>query len=175
MTLIVEDGSGMSNADALISVAFADTYHADRGNSAWTGDATVKEPAIRRATSYISTAYTWQGWKRMGRPQSLAWPRTGVIDREGWGVAFDSVPIEIQRATAEVALRELVTPGIMDPDYYAADQVKSRKAGDTQEVYVLSGITAQSSRPILLIVRDLIAPLVKIGSDNCLVGSAYRV
>jgi hypothetical protein len=173
--LIVEDGSGMTNADAFISVAFADEYHTAMGNPTWTGEDTLKEAAIRRATAFLSNSYQWQGYKRQGRPQSLAWPRVDVVDREGWGVAFDAVPIEIQKATAEIALRELVSPGSMNPDFLATDQVKREKVGQLEVEYLNANTSAQSARPVLLIVQDIIGPLLRAGAGNSLVGSAYRV
>jgi hypothetical protein len=173
--LIVEDGSGMTNADAFISVAYADEYHSAMGNATWTGDVALKEAAIRRATAFLSSSYQWQGYKRQGRPQALAWPRVSVVDCEGWGVAFDAVPIEIQKATAEIALRELVTPGAMNPDFLASGQVKREKVGQIEVEYLNANTSAQSARPILLIVQDIVGPLLCKGAGNSLVGSSYRI
>ncbi len=173
--LIVEDGSGMSNADAFISVEYADAYHAAMGNAEWTGEETDKEAAIRRATAFLSNSYQWQGYKRKGRPQALAWPRYDVVDCEGWGVDYKSVPVEIQRATAEVALRELMSPGSMNPDVIAADQVKREKIGQIEVEYLNANTLPQSARPVLLIVQDIISPLLRQGAVNPLVGKVYRV
>ncbi|NLS03616.1 hypothetical protein HGP14_09620 [Rhizobium sp. P32RR-XVIII] len=175
MALIVEDGSGMTDADAFISVEYADAYHSAMVNATWTGDVALKEGAIRRATAFLSNSYQWQGYKRQGRPQALAWPRVDVTDREGWGVAFDAVPVEIQKATAEVALRELVSPGSMNPDFLASEQVKREKIGQIEVEYLNANASAQSARPILLIVQDIIGPLLCKGAGNSLVGSSYRV
>jgi hypothetical protein len=35
MALIVEDGTGLANAESYVSVADATTYHANIGNTAW--------------------------------------------------------------------------------------------------------------------------------------------
>ena len=48
MTLIVEDGTGLANAESYVSVADATTYHANIGNTAWaaiTSDATKEQLA----------------------------------------------------------------------------------------------------------------------------------
>lgn len=37
MSLIVEDGTGLPDAESYASVAFADAYFTARNNSAWTG------------------------------------------------------------------------------------------------------------------------------------------
>ncbi len=175
MALIVEDGSGMTNADAFISVAYADTYHAAMGNTTWTGAEPLKEGAIRRATAFLSNSYEWQGYKRQGRPQALAWPRVDVVDCEGWGVDFASIPVEIQKATAEVALRELVSPGSMNPDFTQSEMVKREKIGQIEVEYLNSSTNADAQRPVLLVVRDMIGCLLKAGAGNSIVGSSYRV
>lgn len=53
MTFIVEDGSGIINANALITEAFADAYFTDRGITTWTGASDVKQQAITKATDYL--------------------------------------------------------------------------------------------------------------------------
>ncbi|PRD42117.1 hypothetical protein C5748_18380 [Phyllobacterium phragmitis] len=175
MPFIVETGSGSTDANAFWGVAEIDAYHLERGNTEWTGDVADKEAAIIRATSVLSNSYQWQGYKRNGRPQALAWPRVDVVDCEGWGVAFDEVPKEIRYATAEIALRELITPGIMTPDFVASEQVKREKVGPLEVEYLNSNTSEDAARPVLLIVRDLIGCLLGNSGGNSLVGQAYRV
>lgn len=134
------------------------------GNPTWTGDEALKEGATRRATAFLSNSYRWQGYKRQGRPQALAWPRVDVVDCEGWGVAFDAVPIEIQKATAEIALRELVSPGSMNPDFLATEQVKREKVGQLDVEYL-------NANALPLIAQDIIGPLLCKGAGNSLAGS----
>ncbi len=107
MTLVVEDGSGKANAESYISVADADARHTALGNSAWTGDTTAKEAALRRATAYMEQAYRsrWTG-ERMTAAQALSWPRWGVCV-EGFIVDSDAVPNEVAHACADLALRSL--------------------------------------------------------------------
>lgn len=175
MAIVVETGVGLANADALISVAYADTYHARIGNAAWAGADEVKEPAIVRATSFLSNAYVWQGLRRRGRDQALAWPRTQVFDQEGYSVAFDAIPTEVQQAVAEIALRELAAPGAMTPDYTPSERVKREQFGPVAFDYDLSRTDAESVRPVLLVVRDLIGPLLGPGRGSNIQGSAVRI
>src|SRR5687768_9190680 len=118
MALIVEDGTGLSTAESYISVANADSYHSVRGNTTWTGVDSLKEAALRRATTYIDGRYgaRFTGTRRLARDQALMWPRSDATDVEGWTIENDEVPVEIERATAEAALRELVDPGSLSPD-----------------------------------------------------------
>lgn len=108
MAIVVEDGSGLANADSYISVADADTYHAAQGNpSTWsTSDTEEKEAALRVATAYLDNRFglRWAG-RRINQTMALAWPRYEVVDRDGWTVSSTAVPTGIKNATAYVALK----------------------------------------------------------------------
>ncbi len=173
--LIVEDGTGRADANAMIAVAYADSYHTARGNAAWAGDDAVKEAAIIRASAYLTGSYSWQGYKVNARAQRMAWPRTGVYDGDGYSVPSNAVPDEIEQACTEIALRELITPGAMTPDYTPMDRVKSEKVDVIAVEYDLSAEGADSARPILLSVRDLIGPLLAQGIGSSIAGVSVRV
>jgi hypothetical protein len=175
MALVVENGSGLASANGFVSVAYVDAYHAEGGNATWTGTDALKEAAIIRATRYLSNSYAWAGLRRLDRRQALAWPRVDVYDQEGYAVPFDAVPTEIERAVSEIALRELVAPGAMTPDYTPSERVKSEKVGSIAVEYDLSRTDAESVRPVLLVVRDLIGPLLASGGGSMVQGSAVRV
>ena len=56
--LIVEDGTGLANANAYVSVEFADEYFSARGNQTWVGLGSAdKEAAIIKATDYLEAVY----------------------------------------------------------------------------------------------------------------------
>lgn len=162
MTLTVEDGTGLADADALISLEYADAYHEARGNAAWVdeGDDDLKEAAIRRASFFLTSSYAWKGYRLKQRGQSLAWPRYDVVDGEGLFVPPDAVPREIKEATAEIALRELVTPGSMTPDVTLSAAVKSETVGPISVEYANVSTSASASRPILTLVDDLVAGFI---------------
>lgn len=174
MALEVEDGTGKTNADALISLAYADSYHTARGNMTWTGDDADKEVAIRRASAHLTFAYRWQGYKAQGRDQAMAWPRSWVVDAEGWSVDADEVPVEIQQACAELALAELVDPGTLTPTVTPSTQVKREKVGPLEVEYIAARTDPGAERPVLLIVRDLVGRFLSKTSSG-LVGQANRV
>ncbi len=107
MAFVVEDGTGLSNSNAYISVADADTHHADRGHTDWAAalDAN-KELAIVRATDYIDQRF---GLKFVGdkgsSAQALEWPRIGAYDVDGY--LFDPLPPQLLKAVSEYALISL--------------------------------------------------------------------
>lgn len=107
MTLIVEDGSGLANAESYISVAGADARHVALGNAAWTGTDADKEAALSRATQFMLQAYRsrWAGL-RAHRLQALCWPRVSVCV-DGYSVDSDIVPTEVANACADLAVRAL--------------------------------------------------------------------
>ncbi|MDD5385352.1 MAG: hypothetical protein PHG89_10795 [Gallionella sp.] len=115
-TLKVEDGTVVTSADAYASIAYADTYHAERGNTAWaalTGEA--KDSAGRKATDYMIQMFRarWKGYRYSG-VQVLDWPRTfvylepfvhGIVGTYPYLVPDNIVPTEVKNAWCELALK----------------------------------------------------------------------
>jgi hypothetical protein len=159
MALIVEDGTGKDDAESYVSVAETDAYHTARGNTTWTGDASAKEAALRRATQFIDTTYRrrWPGSRVNGRAQSLDWPRTDVVDGGGNDVDDASIPPEIWQATAEAALRELISPGSLTPDVVAGQRVVQKTVGPITVRYADDG---KNVGPVLTIVDGILEPIL---------------
>lgn len=103
MTLIVEDGTGLNNAESYASVAFADAYFAARMTGSWDGSNSHKEMLLRLATDHIDAVYGQRFKGTKGTlSQALQWPRIGAwVD--GYEYPLDEVPIEVQRACCEFA------------------------------------------------------------------------
>lgn len=119
MALIVT--AGAVDAESYCSVDFADAHHSARGNKAWSGATAVKEAALRRATDYMAIyAERWKG-ERVSGAQALDWPRYSVVV-DGYELDADSVPVAIQRACAELALRALREPLAPDLDRQIAEE-----------------------------------------------------
>lgn len=130
MALIVEDGTGMDDAESYISVADADAYFAARGYTNWaTMSEAEKEQALRRGTDFMVQAYRlrWKG-TRVSAEQALDWPRNWVefedyayVTMNGAQVIggflyypSNEVPEEVKRACAEMAFR--AAAGDLAPD-----------------------------------------------------------
>lgn len=114
MALVVEDGTGKSNADAYISTADVTTYLTARRVAAdfatWTAaDTPTKEIAVRLATQWLDSRYQerWRGVKFDGA-QALNWPRDSV-ELDGFILSASDLPQQLLDATAELALK--VTDG----------------------------------------------------------------
>ena len=106
MSLIVEDGTGLSNAESYLSVADADSYHTLRVNTGWAGTTAEKEAALRGATEYLTYTYgqKWLGTKKT-ETQSLDFPRVDIVTRDNFTLPDDVLPSALKYATAELALR----------------------------------------------------------------------
>lgn len=139
MTLIVEDGTGLSSAESYASVATADAYHAGRLNAAWAAfDTSTKESLLRKATEYMVGFYrdSWKGL-RTGVVQALDWPRYNVqLPDVGFGavaayVPWNVVPVEVQNACCVLAL----TASTMDLAPNLKRTVKEKTIGPITTVY----------------------------------------
>lgn len=101
MALVVEDGTGLANAESYVSVADADAYHVDFGNTAWASSTEpAKEAALRRATQYLDSRYRYRG-EPLTDTQALAWPRTINDAISDWPVK------RLADACCELAVRAL--------------------------------------------------------------------
>jgi hypothetical protein len=179
MTFVVEDGTGRTDANAFISVAYFEAYCDARGHNISAFSELQIEQGIVRASSYLSDSFHYKGWRVRGRnsslgAQALSWPRSYVEDGDGYSVPSDEVPDEIERATAEVTRRELTTPGFMTPDVIPANQkILTEVAGIKWTSLAMPG--PQGAVPVLTVVRDIIGPLLDSGGGSLVQGSAVRV
>jgi hypothetical protein len=118
VALIVEDGTGLATAESYASVAEADLYHSNLGNTSWSALTTPqKEQYLRQATNFLVQRYRtrWKGW-RAYTVQRLDWPRLGVflddvaayptggrLSSFAYMVAVNAVPAQVKDATCEAA------------------------------------------------------------------------
>jgi hypothetical protein len=123
------------------SVAGADTYHAERLNAEWTGPDADKAAALLRASEWLYGAYS-ERYADMPDPYV-----PGVI------------PLRLEYAAYEAALRELIVPNSLTPDFVANQQAKREKVGPIETEY-WSGQTLDTVRPVLTTVEFLMAPLL---------------
>lgn len=113
MAFVAEDGTGLATANSYIDVSYADTYHADRGNSSWAlATEANKQAALIRASDYIDKRFgkKFRG-RRQTKAQGLEWPRIGALDQDEYLLngTEDAIPRQLKKACAEYALRALTT------------------------------------------------------------------
>lgn len=132
MSIIVEDGTGLSTAETYCTVAEATTYFSNIGNAAWAALASdaVREQCLRKATFFMLGRYRarWAGTRKT-TTQALDWPRSLVPIKDapdlygGSDSYYDdaSVPAAVKNACASLALRASTTTLL-------ADQTRTKKS-----------------------------------------------
>ena len=98
VTLIVEDGTGLPNANTYITVEYARQYGHDRGIDL--GEAHLIAQNLVLAADYISTKGPFKG-KVLSLDQSLDFPRSGL---QVHGEQFTGVPQKVKNAQAQLLL-----------------------------------------------------------------------
>lgn len=176
MALIVEDGTGLATAEAYNSVATFKAYCDLRGLSyAGKTDPQI-EQALRRANTRLDAlimGYFSSGY-RITVTQALLFPMSGLFDRGGYSIAANAVPRQVLYAEAELALRELNSPGSLAPDVTPGTVKKRVKVEGAVEVeYAVGSGGAQSQIPVITLVDQILAPLIGAVSSPY-VGRAVR-
>lgn len=152
MSLIVEDGTGLPDAESYVSVADATDYHAARGNVAWAA-ATLsqQEIALRVATDYLDSRYVWRGTRRTIH-QALLFPRFGIyVDgvNQTWPIP------KLSQASCELALNALAGPLVVNQ---TSANVKREKIGPMETEYFGNSMNGQT---FFTRVDDLLYPLIE--------------
>lgn len=154
MSLTVEDGTGLANADSYASRADADAYHAARGNAAWAAASTdARDAALRKATQYLDTRYRWTG-NRLTVAQALEWPRY-FVPRLGYPSGWPQP--RVVQAGIELALRALSV------DLMADDEGRDVLSEAVGPISVTYGPTGGGVR---YPVADLLVSPLTIGGRN---------
>lgn len=104
MALVVEDGTGKSDAESYASVSEAKTYADARGLSISGKSDLDIEAALRQATVYIESRWRFKA-QRASAAQALEFPRTGLVDWSGYTVT--GLPARVRQATLSLALKAL--------------------------------------------------------------------
>ncbi len=114
--LIVEDGTGIDDANSYASRATVEAYanlRQDVFAVAWTGaDEPNQVAALVIASQYLDLRWRYEGV--ITNPgtdvlvtQKLQWPRTGVVDCRGVAVEDDEIPLTLEEACSEYAARAI--------------------------------------------------------------------
>lgn len=108
-SFVVEDGSGIVEANSYVSVESANEYYTLRAYTDWASfPLTTKQAALVQASLYIDTQYDWRGITEF-EDQGLNFPRTGITSPRGEAVT--GVPNAIKRATLELGKKIVTVSG----------------------------------------------------------------
>lgn len=97
--MIVENGTGLVDANSYVDIAYSDNYFTSHGVFAWS-DLTEeqKEVLLIKATDYIDNVYQWLGTK-LNKEQALRFPRENLYDYEG--IEVTDIPKALKDAVCE--------------------------------------------------------------------------
>jgi hypothetical protein len=158
MTIIVEDGTVVANANSYVTVTEADTFFENQGNTVWTELASdeAKEASLIRGAKYMQQKLRllWKG-SRVDAFQSLDWPRRGVDVPDFFDpffrqvnvplqfqdtvfIAEDYIPVEVQEAQMLLAASTLDASGAVSSQLQPAygRKTKREKVGDLEVEYM---------------------------------------
>lgn len=154
VTIVVEDGSGVANANSYQTVAAARAYAAQRGITLDVSDDVVGAQLIN-ATDYLESLECEYQGRKTDCEQSLAWPRTGVVlCCEDF--ATDAIPKQLVAAQATLVIAQHSGVNLF-PNIGPADYVVREKVGPIETEYAdptKAGITTRITG-----VDALLAPL----------------
>lgn len=159
-TLVVEDGTGLGNADAYVAATDVQAY-AMANNMAFEPDSDqALDGAVRTATRYIDGAYRYRfsGLRLRQRDQALEWPRQSAVAMGQYPIGYNEIPRELKGAVCEAAVRELANPGTLSPDVSAP--VTSVRADTVSVDFGGAGYTAaQSFMAIDMLLVPILMPM----------------
>jgi len=136
MALVVEDGTGKSNANSFVDDAYFRAWAKVRGRADLIPQSgTEREPFLVLAADYIANEkrFTWRGVRKTAE-QSMPWPRTGVVDADGLSWSSAAVPWRVMMAQCELAWLNM-TGVDLQPALSRGGQIISETVGPISTTY----------------------------------------
>lgn len=175
VAFIVEDGTNVENANAYVTLEYADAYFTDRGNDSWLAFTTEqKQQRIVVATQYIDTR--WFG-ELKGKPfyeeQSLefprdVWCRTALDPETQQEMQTPYIPTALLKACCEYAINvdeeTMSLSGVFETsETGGAIKRKKEQVGtlQTDTEYFSSGTEQGSIWAVYALADSLMKPLLR--------------
>lgn len=168
MPLIVEDGTGKSNADSYVSLADARDIAASYGLSLPEDD-TAAEAALRNGALYIGLQESAMCGRRVSATQALAYPRTGV-SLYRFPVESNTIPGQLIRAQV-IAAAEYGKGTDVRASTDGRAVASERVEGAVSVSYFNNGQTGASI--VITAAMDALRPLL-CGSNSGFSFNVYR-
>lgn len=180
MAVVVEDGTGLANADSYVSdadcTAYLTNFSVNGATNAYSSQAsaTVRDVYLRQATRKVDTRYGPRArGRRVNDTMALEWPRAGIVLGDGTRVVSTAVPFRVIAATCELALRaaEKDAANAHETSALQPDQVETgtvtgeleRIKVDVVEIETETESTGGTTQEVFTVADDLMAPLLQPG------------
>ena len=168
MALVVEDGTGKSDADSFISLLDARSF-AEKYGINLPADDTAADVALRQGCQYVELQQKCFSGSRLTATQALSWPRTGATN--AYNFEYDDGYMPKQLGFAQVYAAAEYAAGT---DVRATDDGKSiaseQVTGAVAVSYFDNGKTGSSV--VITRAMDELAPLLVVSGNN---GFEFRV
>jgi DnaT-like ssDNA binding protein len=162
VSLTVETGAGVQDADSYVTTTQIDTYWGNRTHmafyTAWNAaDTATKDGAAREATQFLDAVWgRYYRGVRKGYVQGLLWPRTGALDEAGF--LLPDLPPEITIAACELAGRAVTARLASDETLSGTIKRKREKVDVIEEETEFAGAADVHAR--YGFVGEMLAPVL---------------
>jgi hypothetical protein len=164
VALIVEDGTGKSDAEAYDSLAGVTAELTKYGEeAAWLAlvSDTVREQVARKAFRRMNSEPRYRGTKKTDT-QAGEWPRVHAYDDDGWAYPDDEVPRALKEAFAQFCAEGSVPGADLQPNETTPGTIKSESVSIGPISEAITYESAKSSsvyyRKAQSLLRELVDP-----------------
>lgn len=168
MTLIVEDGSNVTNANSFCDLTFIKQFANDRGITLGS-DAVIEDQSFKAMDYLEGKRKEYQGIKTYP-DQFLQFPRMYVLIDD---LAFpqNSIPIELKKAQSQLIIEQ--TNGVNILPTMSDAPIKKETVGPISTEYAVSN--GDINQPVLTAVDLFLQPLLKVQSSSGFALTTIRV
>ena len=168
MSLVVESGMGLADADSFISLIDARAFAAKYGITLPTNDEAA-EVALRQGCQYVELQQKCFSGSRLTTTQSLSWPRTGATNAYGAEYADGDMPAQLGYSQVYAAAEYAA-----GTDVRATDDGKSIASEEVTGAVAVSYFNNGKTGGAVVITRamDALSPLLVVPVNN---GFEFRV
>jgi hypothetical protein len=135
---------GTDTANSYVDLDYATDYFFDRVHASSWSSFSSQEQVLITSSNVIDWYMNWKGYKTDSN-QSMDWPRTDVVLRDGTVLNNDIIPENIKVSVCELALSFFSGDKLADNPLYGLDQVKL----GTMMVKSSSDIVLKSSKVVI--------------------------
>lgn len=145
MALVLVATPGAVDSNTYCTLAEANSYfekrlHKDSWEDAADAD---KNMALVWATAILDNEMNWYGWS-ISDVQALRWPRSGLVNQDGWTISSTAIPQFLKNATAEFAMHLISEDRLADSDMAGIKQIAVSSIQITTDKYDRKTIIPQS-------------------------------
>lgn len=164
MALVVEDGSGLNNAQSYASVDEAKAYAAARGK---TGSIPSKnediEALLVQATDFVDTYADKFSGLRVSSSQALEWPRYGATSGD-YLVSSDEIPSSLVNAVCQLVIDAKTGKQDLMPNGEGREVIRMKVEGAIEFQYAERG--AKGVQPQFYKAMSYLKPLFKRSANR---------